>query len=59
MFAGGRHLPLPGALQTSLYPDYGHRMPRSAAGQRDLALVQFTSNPACGHACQFGKDRPQ
>ena len=33
------------ALQASLYPDYGHRMPRSAAGPRDLALVQFTSNP--------------
>ena len=42
-------IPLSDALQTSLYPDYGRRIPRAAARRRDLALIQFTGNCGCGH----------
>jgi hypothetical protein len=34
-------------------------MPRTAAGRPQPARGQLASHRACGHACQFGKDRPQ
>ena len=47
------------ALQTSSYPDDLYRMPRSAAGRRNLALVQLGCNGASGLASQLGQDGPQ